>query len=266
MAEHGYPINYDFGAFWYSHVVPHLNNPLMKGAIKRGIKSILWNVYDKEEDPSKYDLPFRYGVTDCWINVLENRTKFNIEDLRKHNALPEEYLKLEGLLGHRRYGSEYNLSFRLPAGQEKYGLCDPDYDYTKDPYYVEQDKYYHESDEGMENDQKLMEWQNDLYIKYHPPALEKYELETQIPQCRSHQWAPHYSFTLAKLVEPNEEWRVRVGHAHTTIINKDNTKVFDPSYWVLDGRLENYMVGTPLERDDPTRGGKLAFKSSRKHK
>lgn len=71
---------------------------------------------------------------------------------------------------------------------------------------------------------------------------------------------------MAKIIEPNEKWRVLSGNDHTTVINADNSKVFDLLYYCIDGRLENHMFGDPiLEKDiDITLGGKEAYINSMK--
>ena len=60
---------------------------------------------------------------------------------------------------------------------------------------------------------------------------------------------------------PNEKWRVQVGKEHATVMNEDNSKVFDILYWCIDGRIENRMFGDMVE-NDPTLGGKIAYENS----
>ena len=74
-----------------------------------------------------------------------------------------------------------------------------------------------------------------------------------------HMHAPTIGMTLAKLVEPNECWEIRTNDYHTTIINKDKTKVFDLLFWCLDGRIETYLFDDPIGVVDETMGGKKAF-------
>ncbi len=63
-------------------------------------------------------------------------------------------------------------------------------------------------------------------------------------------WAPSFEITLA-----------REGRNHATVINKDNTKVFDLLYWGLDGRVEEHMFGDiiPFPLRDETLGGRAAY-------
>lgn len=91
-------------------------------------------------------------------------------------------------------------------------------------------------------------------------------------------WAPTFELTLARLVCPEEDWSVRYGKSHSTVINKDETKCFDIIYWAYNNsninnlsnnyskytnyRIENYIFSYPLTKDvadDITLGGKQAF-------
>lgn len=104
-------------------------------------------------------------------------------------------------------------------------------------------------------------------------------------------WSATFELTLAQLVEPEEEWYVRSGKLHSTVINKKNDKLFDILYWSCDTtdtyelddsenessssfgdhdpikkctnlRIENYMFGYQLIKnvlDDITLGGKKAY-------
>ena len=74
-----------------------------------------------------------------------------------------------------------------------------------------------------------------------------------------HWWAPTFELTLARFVEPNETWSILRSTKHTTVVNKNKTKVFDLLYWSLDDRLENYLFKHPTPKKDKTMGGKEAF-------
>lgn len=99
----------------------------------------------------------------------------------------------------------------------------------------------------------------------------KYDLESYYLSGSCHSYAPTFELTLAKLVLPNEEWSIQSSDKHTTVINKDKTKVFDLLYYCNDDRLENYLFGDTLKVDDdftegeqikvddPTLGGKDAY-------
>jgi len=64
-----------------------------------------------------------------------------------------------------------------------------------------------------------------------------------------HWWNPAFGLTLAKIIYPNEKWKVVSGEHHTTITNKDRTLVFDILYF---------------DKNDETRGGKKALEDATK--
>jgi len=65
-----------------------------------------------------------------------------------------------------------------------------------------------------------------------------------------HWWNPTFCLTLAKLIYPNEKWIVKKGFYHTTIVNFNETLVFDILYF--------------NEFDNETFGGKFAISESSK--
>jgi hypothetical protein len=90
----------------------------------------------------------------------------------------------------------------------------------------------------------------------------KYDLESYYISGACHWLASTFELTLAKIIEPNEEWRVRVSDKHSTVINKAGTKVFDFLYWCSSDRLDNYVFGDELKDQDDTLGGKAAYLDS----
>lgn len=91
----------------------------------------------------------------------------------------------------------------------------------------------------------------------------KYNLETYYMAGACHWHASSVMLVLARLVEPTETWKVRSSEDHTTVINQDETRVFDLLYWAsLDRRLENYLFGDNNDGNDKTLGGKDAFLNS----
>ena len=92
----------------------------------------------------------------------------------------------------------------------------------------------------------------------------KYDLESYYVSGACHFYNPTFGLVLARLVESDEEWRVQSSNKHTTVINKNNTKVFDLLYWANDGRLENHIFGDliPVNKLDMTLGGKAAYLDS----
>lgn len=215
-----YPVNYDFGTFWKTAVVPHLDNPLIKKSIAKGVDLYYEDrliPIKKKYDPSK-PCPASYCTSDAYA-ALTDRIRDNIiEILGKKNLLPQEFIDAKTL------------------------------------------------DDSEEGDGSFLR----LYEEITEPYLEweevKYNLESYVLYHSCWAWAPTFELTLARLVEPDEEWRVRKGKKHATVINKTNTKVFDLLYWAADDRLENYMFGDiiPFSERDPSRGGKSAYIDSSK--
>lgn len=109
---------------------------------------------------------------------------------------------------------------------------------------------------------KLEEMKDKILEPYFSWDKIKNNLETYYLSGSCHWWAPTFELTLAKLVMPNETWKVQFGKAHTTVLNKSKTKVFDLLYWCDNDRLENYLFGDPILEVDPTFGGKSAYLDS----
>jgi hypothetical protein len=120
-----------------------------------------------------------------------------------------------------------------------------------------------DENDGVMNEYSLLmfEIENEVREKYFSWENEKYNLESYDFVGACHWWAPTFCLTLAKLVEPLEDWIVRYGLNHTTVVNKEKSKVFDIAFWCIDDRLENYIFGTKLDKKgkDPTLGGKQAY-------
>ena len=107
------------------------------------------------------------------------------------------------------------------------------------------DDYYNDSDNFI----KYTNYKNQIikqFIKYHEnTCLRGYQM---IGAC--HWWNPTFSLTLAKLVYPNEKWKIKKGFHHTTIVNSNETLVFDILYF---------------DENEEMKGGTLAlFESSKK--
>jgi hypothetical protein len=212
-----YPVNYDFEANWRINVVPHLDNPLVRQALKDGINGYL-TCFPRNEKYKHNTCYANYSSMDYYATLMMRKGEIYMKELEDENRLPRKYLNLKNSI------NEDN------ADEIGYLLLEME-DKIQRPLY---------------------KWENI-----------KYDLETYVVCGASHFMAPTFGLTLARLVEPQEEWRIRAGKEHTTVINKNNTKVFDINYWFLDGRLENYMFGDDIKKHDPTLGGKEAYLKSR---
>jgi hypothetical protein len=166
-------------------------------------------------------VPALYSSTDYYATLMERKEELLIEQLRKANKLPARYLKLEKQIEE--------------AGEFEFDLI-------------------------SQLDHKILKTKREIFKPYLGWDAIKYNLESCILYNGCHSWAPTFELTLAKLVEPEEEWYVRKSERHSTVINKSHTKVFDLLRWA--DRIENYMFGDPLKPDvanDITFGGKNAF-------
>ena len=168
--------------------------------------------------------PASYSSADYYSTLIERREEDVIATLRRNGQLPRSYLLLEEIF-HRQEGDDSN------------------------PLY----------DEAREN---LCEAREELLEPYFSWQAIKYDLLSYYVFGSCHAYAPTFQLTLARLVCPEEKWRVQAGTKHSTVINDSNTKVFDLLYWALDGRLENYIFGDDLEANDPTLGGHYAYVNS----
>ena len=83
------------------------------------------------------------------------------------------------------------------------------------------------------------------FIKHH----EKTSLRSYQMFGGCHWWNPTFCFTLAKIIYPNENWKVKKGFYHTTIVNSNESLVFDILYF---------------DENDTSKGGSLAISESSK--
>lgn len=131
--------------------------------------------------------------------------------------------------------------------------------------YIELEKKCNDPDKidsYEQNYDKLLEMQANIVSPYFTWDKLKYRLESYFLCGGCFWWAPTFEITLAQLVEPNEKWRIMSSNKHTTVINENNTKIFDLLYWGGYNRLENFIFGDdlyPLKNNDITLGGKDAF-------
>jgi hypothetical protein len=106
------------------------------------------------------------------------------------------------------------------------------------------DEYFNDSDNFI----KYTNYKNQIikpFIKYHEnTCLRAYQM---FGAC--HWWNPTFSLTLAKLIYPNEKWKIKKGFYHTTVVNSIETLVFDILYF---------------DENEETKGGSLALCESSK--
>ena len=220
-----YPTNYDFAKNWKTKIVPHLDKPKVKKAYTEGVNDYL-STFPSNEKYKPNTPPADYSSNDWYCMLMERRGKIKLKELKANNQLPQEYWDIKDEI-----------------------------------------QFMHDVDEDLDEEidelfNKKMELKEKILKPYFTWDKIKYDLESYFLSGSCHWISQTFELTLAKLVEQNEEWRVQVGEEHSTVINRNNTKVFDLLYWGLDKRLENYMFGDEIKNKDETLGGKLAYLNS----
>lgn len=219
-----YPINYDFGRKWHTDVVPHLDNPLIQKAIKRGVNNYL-SMFPTTKRYKPNTAPASYSSNDCYVMLTNEKWKYMYRALKENNMVPKKIIKLKKKLSELD-DEEYN-DLMVNGGQQVY-----------DTIYALQKEYF--------------TWE-----------MIKDDLETYYLSGACFWWAPTFELELAELVEPNEKWSVVGSAIHATVMNKERTKVFDLLYWAADWRrMRNYLFGEEFDDDDPTLGGKMAYEDT----
>jgi hypothetical protein len=113
--------------------------------------------------------------------------------------------------------------------------------------YLKQNENVSENDDE-DFDEEYINYKNELikpFITHH----EKTSLTAYQMFGACHWWNPTFCLTLAKIIYPNEKWQVKKGFYHTTIVNSDESLVFDILYF---------------DENDSTKGGSLAIYNSSK--
>ena len=178
------------------------------------------------------------GYLSCWDN----------KDRYKANTCPANYSSKDGYaMLMMRKGDLYFEQL------EKEGKLPKKYVKLKNSIHDEDDDDYHE---------QLFFMKQEIKESIYAWNKIKYDLESYYLSGSCHWYAPTFEWTLATLVEPKEKWTIRSSDKHTTVINKEHTKVFDLLYWANDDRLEHYVFGDPITNPDPTLGGKQAYLDS----
>lgn len=77
-----YPINYDFATNWKEKVVPHLDNPKIKKALKVGIDHYL-SGYPGNKKYKANTCPANYSSRDGYYTLMMKKEKRYIKNLEK---------------------------------------------------------------------------------------------------------------------------------------------------------------------------------------
>ena len=186
----GQIVNYDFKKNWEFIIMPLLETKKVKSAIKRGIKDyIKWYLPRNEWTSYRSDvLPYYWARGDYDGIIIDEIEEEIICMLEKNNILMT-------------------------------------YDEFKKKH-IKKDEKRDECDYEDEIYQKYEDYKYPL-IKPYIRSAEKKNWESYAISGACHSWNSSFGYTLAKMVQPNEKWRIKTGRLHTTVVNKENTKVFD---------------------------------------
>ena len=184
--------NYDFKKNW-NDIVPLLELPQVKSAITRGINSYLNNDDTRTDKYDKKHFPLYYARGDTICYILGDNFDMDFT----------EELQIKGIL---------KLDINEPNEN----------DFTSCKYYdIAMEEYFENGnyDKYHEYCQKIIE----PYYNYKM----KHNYQSYCLYSGCHWWNNTFGLTIAKLIMPNENWKIVKNDLHTTVVNKEDTKVFD---------------------------------------
>ena len=199
-------INYNFEENWYDIIVPLLDTPKVKNAIKRGILDYM----NESLNPT---VKFK-----SYQNIYDYLNNIHGKYYLTKNSAPSDY---SSLCTEHQCEWETNLVEKL----------------ENDGMNIQFN--YDETSQDNEKYRNVLE----PYVKHY----KKTHMDSYCLWGGCHWWNPTFGLTLAKIVMPNEKWRVRSSEYHTTIVNCGDTKIFDILYY---------------DKDDETFGGCKAYNYS----
>ena len=211
-------MNYNFEENWHDIIVPLLTTNKVKKSIKNGILGYMNNDLNCEKELKSYQ------------DIYDYFNKKNSYQLNKHCS-PADYCSSDASMMEQDHWEE-----ELMDKLEKNGIIKSfEYDKNKEHDII--------SNEYQEYREQYLQPILKPYIEnYKKTHMNSYRLWGGC-----HWWNPTFGLTLAQLVLPNEKWIVRSSEYHTTVVNEDETKVFDILYY---------------DEDDETLGGKNAYENS----
>ena len=199
------PKNYNFKENWYEVIVPLLNTVKVKNAIKKGVLGYMNNSVNPDIKFSSYKHIYDY------FNDKNGECYFN------KNSSPADYSS---------FSVDHQMDWEdtLIDTLEQHNMIKP---FTWDNY----------DDEKKSNTNPELEYE-EYRDDYLDPILEpfinnykKTHIDSYCLRGGCHWWNPTFCLTLANIVMPNEKWRPKSSEYHTTIVNSDNTKIFDILYF-----------------------------------
>jgi hypothetical protein len=229
------PMNYDFCKNW-NYLLSHIKTDHMQKIIIKSLKEFRENniTINSEYKRSVYKpqkhVPSDFSRGDRMCMIDEIKYELFVDEIKKNKQLPEIYYKIEK---------------RINTLKTK--VIDDDDDNLINK--IEELEY------------KLEKITRKMYNDKFTLDVKLNRIESYIVSGACHWWNKYFCYELAKLACPDETWYVREAEKHTTVINREHTKIFDILYWSLDERLENYIKGIN-ENNDVTLGGHLAYEES----
>ena len=160
------------------------------------------------------------------------------DTIYNHDKCPASYQRGDGWAVYVLEYEEKLIEKLLETGILKKDENEPSDNDEMDEYYCSENFDLHEN------------YKNEIikpFIKHH----EKTSLRAYQMFGACHWWNPTFGLTLAKIIYPNEKWIVKRGIYHTTLVNKNESLVFDILYF---------------DENDETKGGKIAISDALKKK
>ena len=201
------PTNYNFKENWYEVIVPLLNTPKVKTAIKKGILGYMNNSLN-----SKVKLKSYKNIYDYLDNI---HGKYYLNK----NSSPADYSSC---------CSEHEMDWEneLIDTLEKTHMIEPfDCDDCDDC----------EDNQQQTNAELAYEKYREDYLNpILKPYVNNYKKTHMDSYCLiggCHWWNPTFCLTLAKIIMPKESWKIKSSEYHTTVVNSDDTKIFDILYF-----------------------------------
>lgn len=183
----GPTVNYDFKKNWESIIMPLLETRKVKSAIRRGIKDYI-QWYLPHNESNSYR-----------SDVLPYYWARGDGDALMWDQIEEEIICML---------EKNNIIMTYDEFKKKHIKKDKTLD-DEDEIYQKYDVYKYP------------------IIKPYIHSIEKKNWRSYAISGACHSWNASFGYTLAKMVQPNEKWRIQTGRLHTTVVNKENTRVFD---------------------------------------
>ena len=200
-------------------------------------------------------MPTNYNFYENWYDVIV--PLLNTKKVK--NAIKK------GILGYRNNFSD----IKLKSYQNIYDTCGFNKNSSPSDYSTRSTEHQMEWENKLleklehsgiiesfkfQEDNENIDDEYEKYRKYLEPILEPYvnnykktHMDSYCLWGGCHWWNNTFCLTLAKIVLPKEKWKVRSSEYHTTVVNGNETKIFDILYY---------------DKDDKSFGGNDAFEKS----